>query len=191
MFSVASKFTPRIPSPWTLPRQLHISPRVLQSTPRLTHVDNTSGRLNMVNVVSKPYTVREATARGQVLLQSTEAFQLVETNSMTKGDVLTIAQIAGIQGAKQTSTLVPLCHPVGLADVKVRLWLDRELEAVEIEARTVCCGPTGIEMEALTAVTVAGLTVIDMCKSVARGATLTNVRVVYKAGGKSGVYQAD
>ncbi|KAJ1970014.1 hypothetical protein IWQ62_000252 [Dispira parvispora] len=191
MLSVASKFTPRVFGPQTLYRWLHISPRVLRPSPQLTHIDNTNGRLNMVNVVSKPDTVREATARGQVLLQSTEAFQLVESNSLAKGDVLTIAQIAGIQGAKQTPTLVPLCHPIGLADVKVKLWLDRELEAVEIEACTVCRGPTGVEMEALTAVTVAGLTVIDMCKSVARGATLSNIRVVYKAGGKSGVYRAD
>ncbi|KAJ1911083.1 hypothetical protein IWQ60_010312 [Tieghemiomyces parasiticus] len=158
---------------------------------RLTHVHPTDGSLNMVNVSAKPTTLRRAVARGRVQLHSAEAFRLVRTNALAKGDVLTVARIAGIQGAKLTPQLIPLCHPIALSDIQVRLKLngrDEEGGVVEIEAQAECADRTGVEMEALSAVAVAGLTVIDMCKSVARAAMLTDIRVVYKAGGRSGTY---
>ncbi|KAJ1994200.1 hypothetical protein H4R33_000368 [Dimargaris cristalligena] len=161
------------------------------STPaELTHVDPQSGRLNMVDVSDKPPTRRQALARGQVLLHDRKAFEAVQRQAIRKGDVLTVGQVAGIQGAKLTAQLIPLCHPIALTDIQVQLRLNEADLAVELESSTMCAAEkTGVEMEALTAVAVAGLTVIDMCKSVARGATLTNVRVVYKTGGRSGTYQ--
>eukprot|EP00899_Mesostigma_viride_P028476 jgi/Mesvir1/8813/Mv02714-RA.1 len=152
--------------------------------PQLTHVDHT-GRATMVDVGGKVPTRRVAVASGQVLL-GPEAYALVEANKIAKGDVLTVAQIAGIGGAKATASLIPLCHPLPLSSVKVRLSLSRETRGVSIEARVATTGPTGVEMEALTAVSVAALAVYDMCKAVSKGIQITDIRLESKTGGKSG-----
>ncbi|KAJ1977611.1 Cyclic pyranopterin monophosphate synthase, mitochondrial [Dimargaris verticillata] len=143
----------------------------------------------MVNIGDKSSSPRRAIAQGRVLLHSADALALVQQAGRKKGDVLTVAKIAGVMGAKLTGQLIPLCHPIALDHVQVDLALNPSHQAVDIEAHTECTGKTGVEMEALTAVTLAGLTIIDMCKSVARNATLTDVRVTFKTGGKSGTYQ--
>lgn len=150
----------------------------------LSHVD-ASGKAAMVNVAAKADTRRIATASGRVLLGQ-EAFDLVSSNSIAKGDVLTVAKVAGIMGAKQTGSLIPLCHPLLLSGVDVNLRLNDELHAVDIEAQVTTVGPTGVEMEALTAVSVASLVVYDMCKAVSKDIQITDVRLESKFGGKSG-----
>ncbi len=154
---------------------------------RLSHVD-ARGRARMVDVGAKRATPREAIARGEVRM-SAEAFDRIRENRAAKGDVLAVAQIAGIQAAKRTSDLIPLCHPLTLDGVAVTLEPDPALPGVSIEARVRCRGATGVEMEALCAVAVAGLAVYDMIKAVDRGAILENVRLVAKSGGKSGKYR--
>lgn len=150
----------------------------------LTHVDD-QGRARMVDVTPKEDTHRVAIARGLVLMQP-ETLRLVAQNQIAKGDVLTVAQVAGIMAAKQTSQLIPMCHPLMLTGIDVRLALNESANQVEIEARVSTTGKTGVEMEALTAVTVAALTVYDMCKAVDRGMQIQAVRLVRKTGGKSG-----
>jgi cyclic pyranopterin phosphate synthase len=151
---------------------------------RLSHIDET-GRAKMVDVGAKPDTERTAVARGEVILKP-ETLELIRGGLAKKGDVLTVAQIAGIQGAKRTSELIPLCHPIPLHGIDVDLRLDESLPGVQIEARLKTAGKTGIEMEALTAVAVAGLTVYDMIKAVDRTARIGNIRLVEKHGGQSG-----
>ncbi|HPC83627.1 MAG TPA: cyclic pyranopterin monophosphate synthase MoaC [Thermoanaerobaculaceae bacterium] len=153
-------------------------------TDRLTHLDE-QGRAHMVDVSDKLATVREATARACVLL-APATFALVRDGTLRKGDVLTLAQVAGIQAAKRTAELIPLCHPLALTHVEVAASLDEAGSCVEIEATCRTRGETGVEMEALTAVTVAALTVYDMCKAVERGIRITDVRLVRKSGGRSG-----
>ena len=143
----------------------------------------------MVDVGEKPCTKRTAIAGARVLLGA-EAFARVAENSMAKGDVLTIAKIAGMSAAKQTPFLIPLCHSLALSSVSVSLSLNPAQYAVDIEAAAHTVDRTGVEMEAMVAASVAALTVYDMCKAVARGASVTDVRVLYKAGGKSGEYDA-
>ncbi|BBN13876.1 cyclic pyranopterin monophosphate synthase [Marchantia polymorpha subsp. ruderalis] len=155
----------------------------------LTHVDG-SGKASMVNVVEKQDTKRVAVASGKVFLGPT-AFQLVAENNIAKGDVLTVAKIAGIQGAKQTSSLIPLCHNILLSGVDVSLTLNEPLHAVDIRAEATAAGPTGVEMEALTAVSVASLTVYDMCKAVSKNIRIGNVQLESKTGGKSGDWYRD
>lgn len=150
----------------------------------LSHVDS-AGKAAMVNIVAKTDTARLAIASCRVLLGS-DAFSLVAANSISKGDVLTVAKIAGIMGAKQTASFIPLCHPLLLSGVDLNLTLNEELQAVDIEAKVTTVGPTGVEMEALTAVTVAGLTVYDMCKAVTKDIRISEVRLESKTGGKSG-----
>ena len=152
--------------------------------PRLSHVDS-KGKARMVDVGHKEVTRREAVARGSVTL-SREAFDLVRRNRVAKGDVLAIAQMAGIQGAKKTWELVPLCHPLPLDGIDVELGLEARTRRVLIEARARARAVTGVEMEALAAVAVAGLTVYDMVKSVDRAAVIGEIRLVAKRGGKSG-----
>ena len=142
----------------------------------------------MVDVSEKANTVRTAVASGRVLLGK-EAFQLVVANKIRKGDVLGIAQIAGIMGAKQTSKLIPLCHDVYVKGVDVEFTLNDDLHAIEIRAYTKTIGPTGVEMEALTAVSVAALTIYDMCKSVSKAIQITDVHLLAKTGGQSGDYR--
>ena len=142
----------------------------------------------MVDVSDKPNSVRTAVAVGRVLLGA-EAFGLVAENKNRKGDVLSTAQIAGILGAKQTSKLIPLCHDVAVKGVDVEFTLDDAEHAIEIRAFAKTVGATGVEMEALTAVSVAALTIYDMCKSVSKAITITDVHLLAKTGGRSGDYR--
>jgi cyclic pyranopterin phosphate synthase len=149
---------------------------------RLTHVDE-SGAARMVDVSGKDVTAREAVAAGRVLV-SPEVVGLLRGAGVPKGDTLAVARLAGIMGAKQTPALIPLCHPLALSSVTVDLVVADE--AVEITATVRTTDRTGVEMEALTAVAVAGLTVVDMVKAVDKRAVITGVRVLAKSGGKSG-----
>lgn len=154
--------------------------------PSLTHLDE-SGHALMVDVGSKPDTERVAVARAEVHL-SPETLKLVREGRAAKGDVLAVARVAGIMAAKKTPDLIPLCHPIMLSSVKVDF--NFEGWGIQIEARTKTTGPTGVEMEALTAVSVAALTIYDMLKAVERGATIENIRLVHKEGGKSGTWNS-
>jgi cyclic pyranopterin monophosphate synthase len=152
---------------------------------RLTHVDAT-GRARMVDISDKAVTQRSATARGRVSC-SAETVQRIADDTITKGSVLDTARLAGIMGAKRTSDLIPLCHPLGLRHVDVDLRLDTSATpGIVIEATARVEGATGVEMEALTAVAIAGLTVIDMIKAVDHWASITEVALVHKEGGRSG-----
>lgn len=151
---------------------------------QLTHLDE-SGYARMVDVGHKPDTERVAIARGSVLMQPA-TLQLIVEGNLKKGDVLGVAQLAGVMAAKRTGSLIPLCHPLLLTHVEVTCKPNREEKRVDIEATVRVRGKTGVEMEALTAVAVAGLTVYDMAKAVDRGMRLTDIRVVHKSGGQSG-----
>lgn len=151
-----------------------------------THFDET-GRAKMVDVGDKKVSCRTAEAAGRVFLNK-ETFDLIRTGGVKKGDVLTVAQIAGIMGAKQTPNLIPMCHPIGMDGVKLTLELDKNRCAVEIRARVTCTGRTGVEMEALTAVSVAALTVYDMCKAVQKDMVIGDIRLISKTGGVHGDY---
>ncbi len=157
--------------------------------PSLTHV-NAAGSARMVDVGGKPVTEREAEARGTVFMKA-ETLALVRSNSVTKGDVLAVARIAGIMAAKRTPELIPLCHGLPLSSAEVRFDLHENPPSIEIQARVRTEARTGVEMEALAAVSVAALTVYDMCKAVDRGMEIGQIRVTYKAGGRSGVFRAD
>jgi cyclic pyranopterin phosphate synthase len=154
------------------------------SSEKLSHLDE-AGRAHMVDVGAKPDTQRTATARGEVHLKP-ETVALVKQGLMKKGDVLTVAQIAGIQAAKKTSELIPLCHPLPLTQIAVTLEIDEKLPGVQIVATVRTTGKTGVEMEALTAVSVAALTVYDMVKAVEKTGRIQNIRLVEKHGGMSG-----
>jgi cyclic pyranopterin phosphate synthase len=153
---------------------------------KLTHID-AKGAARMVDVSAKPATDRRATARGKLLL-SRETLDLIKEGRTPKGDVLAAARIAGIMAAKRTPDLIPLAHPLPLSHASVELAI--ETDGIAIEATVGTNGPTGVEMEALTAVAVAGLTLYDMVKAIERGARLTDVRLVAKSGGRSGEYRA-
>ncbi|XXF09799.1 cyclic pyranopterin monophosphate synthase MoaC [Pseudomonas sp. D2-3] len=153
----------------------------------LTHLDS-QGRANMVDVSDKAQTVREAVAEARVRMLPT-TLQMIVDGEHPKGDVFAVARIAGIQAAKKTADLIPLCHPLMLTSVKVELQADGE-DAVLIRARCKLTGQTGVEMEALTAASVAALTIYDMCKAVDRGMTIEQVRLLEKLGGKSGHFLA-
>lgn len=151
----------------------------------LTHTDG-AGRARMVDVGAKPESAREAVARGDVLMRP-ETLRLIRANELAKGDVLTLAEVAGVIAAKRAHELIPLAHPLPLTDVQVTC-RPRPPDRVAIEARARTVGRTGVEMEALTAVAVAALTVYDMCKAADRGMTIERVRLVRKSGGRSGDY---
>ena len=151
---------------------------------QLTHLDEL-GRPRMVDITEKRDTQREAVAKGMVRMQ-TATFDRLRKGSMPKGDVLAVAQLAGIMAAKQTPALIPLCHPLLIGDIKVELSLDESNCAVEITTTVKSIGKTGVEMEALTATAVAALTIYDMCKAVDRSMKIENIRLVRKSGGKSG-----
>ena len=144
----------------------------------------------MVDVSAKAETLREATARGRVLMLPA-TLALIVDGQMPKGDVLAVARVAGIMAAKRTPDLIPLCHPIQIAGVEVVLTPDAASSTIEIEATVRTTGQTGVEMEALTAVSVAALTVYDMCKAVERGMRIEAVRLVAKSGGKSGDYRSE
>jgi cyclic pyranopterin phosphate synthase len=149
----------------------------------LTHIDE-SGRVQMVDVGEKPDTERVAVAKGEVAMQP-ETLRLIAEGGVPKGDVLTTAQIAGIMAAKRTPELIPLCHPLQLTKVGVDFEIDEENSRIEITATVRCRGKTGVEMEALTAVSVAALTIYDMAKAVEKTMRIGNIRLVEKRGGKS------
>jgi cyclic pyranopterin phosphate synthase len=154
----------------------------------LSHFD-AAGNAVMVDVSAKAVSERTATAAGRVLMRA-ETLALILDRKVAKGDVLTIAQLAGIMAAKRTAELIPLCHPLPLSAVKVELRPTRAPPAIEIEATCRLAGRTGVEMEALTAVSVAALTVYDMVKAVDRGVCITDIHLRHKAGGKSGTFEA-
>lgn len=156
--------------------------------PALTHL-SASGEANMVDVGNKPSTAREATAEGRVVM-APETLALVIAGDAKKGDVLGVARLAGIMAAKRTHELIPLCHPLALSKVSVDLVPDETLPGVVVTATARVTGPTGVEMEALTAVSVACLTVYDMTKAVDRGMRIEGVRLIAKSGGRSGDFKA-
>jgi cyclic pyranopterin phosphate synthase len=151
---------------------------------KLTHLDE-QGRAHMVDVGAKPDTERVAVARGEVHMKK-ETFDLIRAGQIKKGDVLTLAQIAGIGAAKRTSDLIPLCHPLFLSKVDVELAFDESIPGVVITATAKVTGKTGVEMEALTAVSVAALTVYDMAKAAEKTMRIQNIRLIEKHGGQSG-----
>ena len=151
---------------------------------RLTHVDR-RGRPRMVDVSAKPPTARRAVAEAEVAV-SPETLSLVIDGTNVKGDVLTVAELAGVMGGRRTSELIPLCHPIALTDLVVAITPDRTGGVLRIRAEAATTGPTGVEMEAMTAASVAALTVYDMVKGVERGVEIRNLRLVSKTGGKSG-----
>jgi len=152
----------------------------------LTHLD-ANGRAKMVNVGVKPATARRAVARGWVEM-APETLRRLEAGELKKGDVLPVAQVAGIMGAKRTPDLIPMCHPLLLTSVEMDFRIDKENNRVEIEAVTALTGQTGVEMEALTAVSIAALTIYDMCKAIDKAMVIGNIRLVSKSGGKSGEF---
>lgn len=149
-----------------------------------THFDD-HGNARMVNVGHKEDTNRVAVAAGRVLVNQ-KTFDLIRSGGVKKGDVLTVAQVAGIMGAKRTPDLIPMCHPILLTGVELELSLNEEMLSVDILATTSCTGATGVEMEALTAVSAAALTVYDMCKAVQRDMVIDDIRLLRKTGGQSG-----
>jgi len=151
---------------------------------KLTHVDE-SGRAHMVDVSDKAETARTATAGGEVVMKL-DTLEDIRAGTLKKGDVLTVAQIAGITAAKRTSELIPLCHPLSITSIDVTLTLDNNLPGVMITALVKTTGKTGVEMEALTAVSVAALTVYDMAKAVEKTMKIQNIRLIEKHGGRSG-----
>ena len=151
---------------------------------KLSHLDE-RGRARMVDVGSKPDTERVAVAKGEIIMRP-ETLALIQEGGIPKGDVLAVAQVAGVMAAKRVAELIPMCHPLLLTHVQVDFAPDEERSLVEIAATVKTTGKTGVEMEALTAVSVAALTIYDMCKAVDRAMRITNVRLVRKSGGKSG-----
>jgi cyclic pyranopterin monophosphate synthase len=154
---------------------------------KLTHIDK-QGRARMVDVTGKPSTIRQAVARGSVSMRP-ETLQLITENMMPKGDVLSVARIAGILAAKKAGELIPLCHPLNITSVDIDFTVDRKKKKIDIEGRVKTSGQTGVEMEALAAVSVAALTVYDMCKSVEKEMVISDIMLIEKSGGKSGVFK--
>lgn len=167
--------------------QLNQTEPVKANPAELTHLDS-AGRPRMVDVSAKPETAREAVAKCTVRMKAA-TFATIKQGKIAKGDVLTVAQLAGIMGAKQTPFLIPLCHPLLIAEAKIEFKLDEASSSVEITATVKSTGKTGVEMEALTAASVAALTVYDMCKAIDRGINIDNLRLVRKSGGKSGTIE--
>lgn len=153
---------------------------------KLSHIDE-SGQAKMVDVGQKPVTDRIAVARGTIIMQP-QTLQLIIDGNLQKGDVISVAQIAGVMAAKRTSDLIPLCHPLALTHVDVNCSINQENSRIDIEATARVSGKTGVEMEALTAVSVAALTIYDMVKAVDRGMQISEIRLVEKQGGSSGIY---
>lgn len=156
---------------------------------RLSHIDET-GRAAMVDIGAKPETKRVAVATATVLMLPA-TLALIQANAVTKGDVIATARLAGIMAAKQTASLIPLCHPLALSSVALEFGFATNPAAVTIEATAKLTGRTGVEMEALTAVSIAALTIYDMCKAADRGMEITGIRLLHKSGGKSGSWDAD
>ncbi len=155
---------------------------------KLTHIDG-AGNARMVDVTAKAVTEREAVAEARVRMQA-ETLSMIEAGGHKKGDVLSVARIAGIQAAKKCSELIPLCHPLMLSSVALEIELEPESSCVHIVARCKLAGQTGVEMEALTAASIAALTIYDMCKAVDKGMVIEQLRLLEKTGGKSGAWFA-
>ena len=155
----------------------------------LTHF-NDEGRAHMVDVGENPRTKRDARAMSRVYL-APDTFRLVRDGGMKKGDVLAVAQVAGIMAAKKNSELIPMCHPIAITSADISFELDAESSTITITAEVGCTGETGVEMEALTAASVAALTVYDMCKAVQRDIRIGDICLLYKSGGKSGEYKRE
>ena len=155
----------------------------------LSHL-SPDGSAAMVDVSAKPATVRRAIAEGRIRMRP-EAFVAVRDAQIAKGDVLGVARVAGVMGAKRTADLIPLCHPIALHDIQVRFTLDDASHAIHCEAEAATAGPTGVEMEALTAVSIALLTVYDMAKSADKGMRIEGIRLLEKSGGKTGTWRAE
>lgn len=155
----------------------------------LTHFD-ISGAARMVDVGGKAETEREAVARGEIRMQPA-TFALVQAGRAAKGDVLGVARVAGMLGLKQTSNLIPLCHPLAITGADIAFQMDAAASTVRIEARVRTTGRTGVEMEALTAVTLAALTIYDMCKATDKTMVVSDIRLIEKRGGKSGTYRRE
>ena len=151
---------------------------------------NEQGWAKMVDVGKKAVTQRVAVAAGRVLVNP-HTFALIKSGGMKKGDVLTVAQIAGVMGAKRTPDLIPMCHPILMGGINLELSLDENRKSVEIKATVTCDGRTGVEMEALTAVSTAALTVYDMCKAVQKDMLITDIRLLRKSGGVHGDYHRE
>jgi len=156
---------------------------------KLTHIDE-AGRPRMVDVTGKSDTQREAITKGTVHMKP-ETLELIKQGQIAKGDVLTVAQIAGIMAAKQTPSLIPLCHPLLLGEIKVEFEINEPDHSIMITSTVKNTGKTGVEMEAMTATAVAALTIYDMCKAVDRGISIDNVRLIQKSGGKSGLIKLE
>ena len=154
-----------------------------------THFDS-DGNAHMVDVCSKPATARCAIVKGHVKM-APSTLQMIIDGTAKKGDVLGVARLAGIMGAKHTAALIPLCHPMGLDHVNIDMQPDDKLPGISIIATCSVTGPTGVEMEAMTAVSTAALTIYDMCKAVDRGMEIGAIRLTHKSGGKSGVFDAE
>ena len=161
--------------------------RSKEDQPPLSHLDS-RGHARMVDVSQKPSTVREAVARASVKLQK-ETLKLIRQGAMPKGDVQAVARIAGVMAAKKTPEIIPLCHPIAITSAHLDVWIDEAEGHVGIEAVVKTSGQTGVEMEALTAAAAAALAVYDMCKAVDRGAVISEIKLMSKKGGKSGVYK--
>jgi cyclic pyranopterin phosphate synthase len=156
---------------------------------KLSHIDD-KGKPRMVDVTAKAITQREAITKGTVHLQP-ETLALIQKGQIAKGDVLTVAQLAGIMAAKKTPDLIPLCHPLLLGEIRVEFKIDEPNSAIHITSTVKNSGQTGVEMEAMTATAVAALTIYDMCKAVDRGIKIDNIRLVRKSGGKSGLIELE
>ncbi len=151
---------------------------------------NEEGRAKMVDIGEKPVSRRSAVAAARVIVNE-NTFSLIKSGGMKKGDVLTVAQIAGVMGAKRTPDIIPMCHPILMDGINLELSLDKNRSSVEIKASVSCDGRTGVEMEALTAVSVAALTIYDMCKAVQKDMLITDIRLLSKTGGVHGGYKRE
>lgn len=153
----------------------------------LTHI-NEQGRAKMVDVSEKQETLREAVAYGNVYMKG-ETLKLIKEGTIKKGDVLSVAQVAGIMGSKKTSDIIPMCHPIMISGCDISFFLNFDENKVEITATVKNTGQTGVEMEALTAVAIAGLTIYDMCKAIDREMIVSDIKLIKKSGGKSGLFE--
>ncbi len=154
---------------------------------KLTHL-NKEGRAKMVDISEKPLTQREAVAKGSVYMKP-ETLRLIKDKKVPKGDVLCVSRVAGIMAAKKTSELIPMCHPLNITSVNINFNLDGKKNKLDIEARIKILGQTGVEMEALTAVSAAALTIYDMCKAVDKEMVISDIMLIEKRGGRSGTYK--
>lgn len=154
---------------------------------KLTHIDET-GKAKMVDITEKPFTIRVAKAKATIHMKP-ETIKLIIDKKIPKGDVISVAKIAGILGAKNTANLIPMCHPLNITSIDINFNINKKLHTIDIESLVKIIGQTGVEMEALTAVTISALTIYDMCKAVDKEMTISDIMLLEKSGGKSGVFK--